>query len=941
MIDRLTLPARLLLLWALFTAGAAAQDHIDAVIRARAATLKRSELKPAEKDGFAVVQPLTPPAQPIKDPDSGWLSNAIIIRTPEVVEGPVLVMFFKVNEAHFANETFNGWIMPLEPDAGKDWEENRVFGYYSHFAVSAFRTLHERFPQSSNFMVERVPLKPSTDYIVAFSSNAAALPNFGVALTVHSKEGYKTYGSLPTGLHVHMLDDPPTARQESEATAVAGMIADNFRGGQYKEGLEALEAGTKAYYEDGGTFPLLYQKIIEQSRDPGSATSTAWDVSLWHWLFLEAREQSYDFEAELCADQMIQRQVNRNRSATLIDALRFMSRQFGNAGMNQYATKYPDLGPGLAGFPEARKRDIAKQLHYGTPRLNRSHFVYMERDFEPRVARMLDALSQKHALNGAWQDALEWQLWARDCTVDGLKKDKPDPALEELWFSITWRIALILTDMGFYEAADTEYAAIIERPWNDDNAWINRNNASLRRIELALLKDPAKKGLLPQLDKITGDLTDLQKLPDHLRPWVDCLRARCLIAEGRDEEAMKLLEPRIAEEHFASLELKVFSDAAKGKAKAAELNKMLGLFRGIGMSREEGELYDAAADQAEHDGRVSEANALRLIALQSAQGFTRHPLLRIGEAKLAASVARHGDSELATLFKKETEALLGDATRTPPYIKDQTTQALTAKLAVPGSAKASKPAALVPSKAQLGKMENGARSISVSLTNWNDVPLEGSLKFDGLPVEASYKEAQRAVDVSVAAKAGTTSIEKIRLIPGLPIAITLKPAADAPLPGRVTVTWSSPGQADQTSVCEFTNENLLLTATLKADEWLSHPFHGTKLRFDYHLGLKDEERAAIRAIASKPARIEVVVTARNKPLFVDDQGNGSVEDPGDVLFAFHTSEVWPSLGTGTEDYPLRLRILPKEPVGKDGLEVTLMQHIGGIWTPFALYRIEP
>lgn len=941
MLRPLASSTRLLLAWLLFTLGSSAQQHIDAIIRARAASLPRSEFKPAEKDGFAVIQRLPTPAQPITDPQDGRLCTAMVIRTPDTIGGPVLMMYLKMNEAHEAGERFNAWLMPLVPEADKEPEENRVWGNYDDYKALAFRTFKERFPNNTHVLLERARLEPSTDYIVAFSSTKAVLPNFGVALTVHSKEGYKTYGSLPLGVHNDSFEDPPAGRPETEAAALAGIIADYFRGGQDKEGLSALEEGARAYYEDGGEFPLLYRKLILEAEKPGSNSSPTWDAELWDWIFRHAREKSYDFEAEISADQMIQRQLRRNRSAKLIDALRFMSKLLYNTGLSQTAARYPDLGPGLDAFPDARKRDIPKELPNGMPWISADNFVFLERSFGRRPARLLDAHTQKYALNGNWKEALEWQLWAKECVEDNLKEnaDKPDPLIEDLWIGTIWRIALILTDMGFYEAADEQYEALIARRWEAPHAFLNKSHARLRHLEMQMLIDPAKKGLLPELEEIVAGLNERRQMPPHLPPWIDCLRARCLVAEGKDEEAMRLLEPAAAQDALQALRLKVLLDSAKGKAKAAELAKIFALYQEIGMSREESEIYSAAAQQAEHEGRVAEANAMHLATVQSAQGFSLYPEWRLGYARLAASLARHGDSELARIWQKDAEAMLAETKRTPPRVKAQGTRILTEKLAIPPSNKPFTPAALVPAKAQLGKMENGARSIVVWLTNWNDTPVEGTLKFDGLPVDARYTEGRRTVDVTVSNKPGTASIEKLRLFPGLPITITLQPAEDAPLPGRVTVTWSSVGQADQSSVCEFTKDDQPIAMTVAADERLTQSFHGAKLRFNYHLGLKEDERAAVRAISSKPARIEMLVGS-NIPLFVDDQGNGSVEEPGDVLFAHHTPELLPSLGMGSDDYPIRLRIVPKEPLGKDGLEVTLQQQIGGNWTPFARCRIE-
>ena len=910
-------------------------EPVDEVLRRSAADFPRLNLG-KDASGFANLHLLEPPAKPVEF--EGKRFNAIRFRTPPKMDGHLARMHIVADPGNRKDEHFGWFIIPLEPDP--DVDNDRVMVHYSPFKARAFRAVLDRFPKANRFYLERLELDPDKEYLFGFSSSKPVMPVVGVAITVQSKAGIETYGSLPTGLHVHGLDDPPTAEQDGTLKAIAGAITDDFKASGSKTPPEKLEAALSAASEDGASFQRLYRELCARDSISSPAAADDWQIAMWLWLHHEAKRRGYDFESEEAAIMLMHRMSDRERSARLVETAAELAKSYWRMGFSVRSTSYPDLGPGLECFPEVRRREIPLHPPIGAARVNRRGYTNQDDRFTDLIARHTDAVSRMYAMNGKWEIALEWQLWIREAAEASLEEEE-NPEISAAWQAATWQIADYLTRLGFYEAAAAEYARTLEAGREVGDMDWTAGSAKLRQIELAARMGLTTPRTVAEIDAVVAGWEKKLVIPDQVLHWLDYLRGRCRINSGEVEEGFKLVT-RAAEAGSYSAQMYYVPFASKqGTDTAIDWPALIAKNRGFGNRAEEWEIFDAYADHLERNGRHAEEIRVRWSAAASAEAFGMHPHLRSLSAKLARALGRWGENDIARDTAERTRRMIAEEGRTPPRVAREASGILAAEATAPAGKTAGPGSSMLqPASAEIPSDPGDTPVACFTLVHTGNRPVTGSLKFSGMPVNASHVAKERKVLARISDEQGTGEIKDLQLLPGTSLTITLMLSGKAARTGDVTVTWTSDGQPDQVSTCRFRpDEKHVRRMTARRDPWLMDPYGGGSFALIRNSEPPFNQPVPVRALASRPARIEMS-DPKTGLVFVDSQGNGGFRDPGDVLFLAYSTDFFPTV-SGEGLASVLVKVWPENPLEEGGLEVTVQHRIDGEWRDFATYRFVP
>jgi hypothetical protein len=109
----------------------------------------------------------------------------------------------------------------------------------------------------------------------------------------------------------------------------------------------------------------------------------------------------------------------------------------------------------------------------------------------------------------------------------------------------------------------------------------------------------------------------------------------------------------------------------------------------------------------------------------------------------------------------------------------------------------------------------------------------------------------------------------------------------------------------------------------------------------YYVGANDEESSPpLRVTSSKPARIEFYLID-GPALAVDDQGNGTLQDPDDQLFVESDGKGHLHLPLAEGSAGFQLRVYPEDPLPEEGLRINIQLFENDAWEDLAQNVIYP
>jgi hypothetical protein len=151
--------------------------------------------------------------------------------------------------------------------------------------------------------------------------------------------------------------------------------------------------------------------------------------------------------------------------------------------------------------------------------------------------------------------------------------------------------------------------------------------------------------------------------------------------------------------------------------------------------------------------------------------------------------------------------------------------------------------------------------------------------------------------------------------------------------GELKLTWTTDGDGvpvESTVIIEEP-ESGVAGAVIQAGNYRSNPFYGVPIHLHYVAIDKSVESLPLRFVCSKAARVEVYLLD-GTPLAIDGQGNGSLLDRSDQLFARSDGMGNMLLPLGDGSASFRVVLYPDGILPDEGIALSVEAFDKGVWS---------
>ncbi|QJE98127.1 tetratricopeptide repeat protein [Luteolibacter luteus] len=925
---------------AIVSTASSIAGELDDFLRSNAAKFPLIKLERGEEEPFAKVHTLPGPAEALPFKDRFYSGYRFTV--PDWLDGSVLWIFSIKGPEEEAEKPFSWFILSEEDDGSKfqlsrsRWATDHRFPFFKK-QFPGFESFYEQY-----FGMDQ--LKKSKNYIVWFAFTEKERPEVRFALTVRSTKGLREYGTLPTGISSRgpgtsiNLANAPKARPPRQ---MAKEAAEIYKKSGAAAARAFLEKEFEAFLKTGEPFYDFYVGVWREAQTGGGRVEAEWAAEAFGWL----QEKCLAIGAVDSAEELVANtagsMINANRYGAARQSLAPFFTAMGRRSVSLDPSLLKDLGPGLTLLPEVRKRKIPVRSVRPMLSIEPDGWVNATAAFPDSFDKNLQSYANLEAQAGQWKKALEQYLWI--CSWAEFMYGKEGFEIEEGWFSARQALAETLQNLGLNEAADLEFETILTKDWTDIYRGRTLNVAKSSRIEIKIDQGQAQESMLAELDAL---VEEAKKNPYSNRlSWerIEITKAKCLASLGRTEEADKLLSDLIKgkNRHALITRIGIRLEANRLENLEQELVTVLESSREWGKKIEEAKIYSLYADFLEKSGRLEESLAMRREAIRLMKGFDLFAFLPVELARLSTSLSRCGDTSSAKLAAAEAQALVTKPERIPDRIAKQVNSIIEAASSLkPASAETKKVFVdLQPQHAVVVPLEGNPVRGRLTLANPSTQAVEGTLGFDGMPVDVSFDAASGEALAKLGTGGALDRVNKLRIDPGSYVQIQLSADAKNPPKGELTVWWSSPGQDDRKSLWTFdTAEEGVSSAVIDAGEFKRNAFYGVPIH--HHYQNASGTLATLRAVTSVPARVEIY-DAADKPVSVDMNGNGNFTESGDSIFTDGDADGNPDLTMEAGEAILRLQVFPIGEIPPDGMKVSVEALVDGKWLPFSEDRIVP
>ncbi len=848
-------------------------------------------------------------------------------KTPRLFDGPVT------------------WLVAWEeekPDASP-WrviaEDGTVFGFFQAFSVnlSNYPDLAQRYPKAKSLQrirIAREKLDESRHYEATLKVAARSGRPLGIRINAASdgvgarpgepaRELAIPNGWIPSPLVMELLEKIRALKGDAAAFAF----------------LEAQFAKKAAQPPE---FNALFNRVWDEAQFGTGYVDPTWGSMLNDAAFSACYRAGYYTQAFSITNNLCTRLEGSGRFGRLGEIHAILGEVSRLGGMNLDISSYPDLGPAIEALPSVRHREMPYTISFPTRLAGGGAAITQPDEFSP-LAGLYLSYGWHTILRGQWREGLEWTVQALDRSSD----ENGGPIKERAgdWYAATMNISEILAYRGFREEALAMTEAAIAAPYG-------RNYRGRAKISLALKHlDQLREAGRPDPEMIPKLRGLVAQIEDHLHfgkaeHWhAKTVLAKALFHEGLQQEGEQLLETIIAEGSLSGREHRLDHWISIGRTEGieAELIAMLKLVRENGHKIYEVDLYESYADFLENAGRFQEALLMRREAIRLCRDFDVFDRLPTQLAKLALLLQTLGDDKGSEQAADGALALLRRQ-GLPDSTKEKAGSILAKrKPAADAIAPLKRPRPevdLQPQESVVVPVDGAAWTTYLTLANPGSVEQRGRLVISGAPLGISENRETDDIEILLG---GETAAD------GQGIDLTLKPAtyrlisvSSGPDPAgesELKLAWI--GANPSASVVRIGEpESGVAGAILQAGVYQSNPFYGTPIHLSYVA--KDGSAASppIRFLASQTARVEIY-QLDGTPLAIDGQGNGSLSNPGDQLFA-------KSDGAGNLLLPivggrsaLQVIVYPFSPISDEGLQLNVEVFGGGKWSLHSSNRIAP
>jgi len=413
--------------------------------------------------------------------------------------------------------------------------------------------------------------------------------------------------------------------------------------------------------------------------------------------------------------------------------------------------------------------------------------------------------------------------------------------------------------------------------------------------------------------------------------------AQALIKGGQVREGESLFDQLVSEGSLDARRSRLTHWIRSGRVDGVEeeLQSLLRFSRETGQKMSEYSLYRDYADFLEKTGRHGEALLIRREVIRLAKIFDLFTHLPVEQSKLAILLMLLGDPSGAEEQAESAKAQIKNGRLPKSIVAD-----ISANLAKFGGMIASSMAKpqdqeavdLQPRKSMVIPLVDLPWTTYLTLTNSGKQVKTGHLQIIGRFVEYSASQDSDDIVIKVlGAKDDPVPTEfACSVEPGTYRLIHLHAGAETKVEGEIRVRWKDAEASSDAMVALEAPESEVSGAIIQAGEYQANPFYGLSMFLQY----VSKEAAAgsppLRFVCSQPARVEVY-KLDDTPLAIDAQGNGSLLNQGDELFAQSDGAGNLILPLSNGQAAMSLRVYPDKGIPDEGLTVDIEAFVGGAW----------
>lgn len=642
-------------------------------------------------------------------------------------------------------------------------------------------------------------------------------------------------------------------------------------------------------------------------------------VALYEWLYQHVDDYPVSMSRSVILNNYYLSLSQTGQRARARNLLSQASEAYAFEGLIGEQIKHPESSP-FPKFPEIKVPDYRDV----TPiTLNRADWIRL--------------LARQSLVEGNWQHSLSRAKAGFDLVEHMLKNTGALPHQEGEWASRLLRnrtqIAETFELLEFRREADARHLANVQSQRADTYQGRSRLLGKLSLERNRTLRGKATAETVRQLKTLVQDAS---KHPFLSRQ--DQLDARhalilALFATGQETTAWPQLEKarQEAPHHLPLLLLWVEQRIRLHQLGGLEdlLIKQLTKARKQGEKVSETQLYLHYARYLKACGRLDEAARMQVEAIRLLRSFDLYTLLPAAQLELAELFARAGNVIDARQARGEADRLLNSGRPFPEDLLKDARDLLQSPLPAVEKDESPEPQIDLQPRTVTGVPLKGFPAHGLFLLkNPSRASANGQFQVTGNHSTLKATEAPDFFEITVdpAGFNSKTSALNLTLQAGEMFLFQVSTLnSDFNQPGELQLSWipeKGPSLQARWSYAPPGDRNEQ-RSVVDAGVYVDNPFYSVPI---YHLiqsQIPLSRPIDLKVMASQAARIEAY-NERNELVFVDHNGNGSLNDPGDILASDANADGHGDLMVdreGARTTVFYLLITPKEALPNEGLEL--------------------
>ncbi len=683
----------------------------------------------------------------------------------------------------------------------------------------------------------------------------------------------------------------------------------------------------------GKYYSKHFYQIFREAQVRSGSYDSAWAASIYGWMYDRPKSPrrgliSGNFSRISLLNNYLATLHSGGQLAKRKRIIQYWQDSFAQQGYQTDPEKHNAQGNAFPNFPSIRK------FHFDQGENPPLEFI----DF-------VGALGAEYFVEGQWKLAME-QFNAAAETMEILyKRGKyPRGTERQSWVPRIKSTRSQLIEGFILMGFDDHAQPLIEDHINQKPRYsYKKRNVYTGKVGLAALKIRHDR-----IDEV--DIEDLSNtvdiIKDHLLlssgSWhhARCVLIRALFAKGEDQKAWQTLNaayqkhPKQGNILMLWVEKRIEIKQLDGIEQS--LLHRLDAVRKNGHKIYEPNIYKWYARFLVASGRYDEAIRVMHERLRLLEAFDLYTWIPSARLELAVLLAKHGNIQGAEAEREKARQALNNGRPFPDWIKNKILAELGKSL--PEGEKA----ALVAIEIQ--PVESYARPLHdrpalglVTLTNPNKEKISGYVSLSGKHDRVFKREDDSGYSVFITPSQSKNEITKPMFLELDAGQTKIVEFITTPLnkddKGEITLNWKSLDKQSGKALWSYqaSEDKGESFAIIDAGVYSANPFHPIPVYNLIQSKNALNEPTNIRIVASHPTRIEIY-NESNKLVVIDHNGNGDLNDAGDVLVIDNDRDGLPDLlpaDSNTKQSRFLTMVHPVSPMPKDEIELSVQVHEPG------------